>query len=77
MRKNHYQSVIEQYQSKLEQPTPAKSYIEEIATVSTRAISTVRAWLSGKQKPDPAALKLLAAHFNQPEDTLFPDKEER
>lgn len=59
------------YNDALQAPTPAQGQLAEIAAVAGVAISTVRAWIAGKQTPTKQSLRLLSDHYQMPEDELF------
>lgn len=60
------------YLQEKEKPTPAQSFIEEVAELTKRSANTVRMWLQGKQVPDALAQSLIAERFNIDASTLFP-----
>lgn len=60
------------YLQEKEKPTPAQSFIEEVAELTKRSANTVRMWLQGKQVPDALAQSLIAEKFNIDVSTLFP-----
>ncbi len=61
------------YLREKEKPTPAQSFIEEIAELTKRSANTVRMWLQGKQTPDALAQSLIAEKFDIDVSTLFPE----
>lgn len=52
------------YLREKEKPTPAQSFIEDIAELTKRSANTVRMWLQGKQTPDALAQSLIAEKFD-------------
>lgn len=56
-----------------DQPTPAQSFIAEVARITCRAENTVIAWTKGQQTPDPLAQRQIAEHFGVDITTLFPN----
>lgn len=60
------------YLQEKEKPTPAQSFIEEIAELTKRSTNTVRMWIQGKQKPDALAQTQIAERFNIDVSSLFP-----
>lgn len=60
------------YLQEKEKPTPAQSFIEEVAELTKRSANTVRMWLQGNQVPDALAQSLIAERFNIDVSTLFP-----
>lgn len=60
------------YLQEREKPTPAQSFIEEIAELTKRSVNTVRAWVSGKQVPDALAQSQIAEKYNLDISHLFP-----
>ena len=61
------------YLREKEKPTPAQSFIEDIAELTKRSANTVRMWLQGKQTPDALAQSLIAEKFDIYVSTLFPE----
>lgn len=61
------------YLREKEKPTPAQSFIEDIAEMTKRSANTVRMWLQGKQTPDALAQSLIAEKFDIDVSTLFPE----
>ena len=59
------------YVDALEALTPAQAQIAEMAAAARAPLATVRAWVSGKQKPNSTRMALLAEHYQMPEDELF------
>ena len=55
-----------------ERKSPKKEFVTEIAVLCKCAESTVRAWLSGAQQPDPLKKSIIANFLAKPEDELFP-----
>ena len=55
-----------------EKPTPAQSFIEEVAELTKRSVNTVRMWIQGKQTPDALAQSQIAEKYNIDISTLFP-----
>lgn len=60
-----------------DQPTPAQSFIAEVAEITRRKINTVIAWTKGQQIPDRLAQEQIAAHFGVDIETLFPNLKKR
>ena len=71
MTKSKKKPLDVRYSDALEALTPAQAQLAEMAAAGRASVTTVRAWVSGKQKPNPASMALLAAHYNMPEDKLF------
>ena len=61
------------YLREKEKPTPAQSFIVDIAELTKRSANTVRMWLQGKQTPDALAQSLIAEKFDIDVSTLFPE----
>ena len=61
------------YLQEKEKPTPAQSFIEEVAELTKRSANTVRMWLQGKQVPDALAQSLIAEKYGIDVSTLFPN----
>lgn len=57
-------------------PTPAQAFISEIAELTCSNEMTVRMWLTGRQRPDALAQRVLAEHFKTSAEALFPKREE-
>ena len=56
-----------------DRPTPAQSFIAEVAEITRRKINTVIAWTKGQQTPDRLAQEQIATHFGVDIETLFPN----
>ncbi len=56
-----------------DQPTPAQSFIAEVAEITRRKINTVIAWTKGQQTPDRLAQEQIAARFGVDIETLCPN----
>jgi len=65
-------SFKELYESAKSKPTPAQSFIEEVASLTHRSANTVKMWLVGRQEPDELAKSILANHFKVEPASLFP-----
>ncbi|MCM1075996.1 MAG: hypothetical protein NC411_01385 [Bacteroides sp.] len=60
------------YLQEKEKPTPAQTFIEDIAELTKRSTNTIRMWLQGKQIPDALAQSLIAEKYNIEVSSLFP-----
>lgn len=60
------------YLREKEKPTPAQSFIEDVAELTKRSVNTVRMWIQGKQTPDALAQSQIAEKYNIDMSTLFP-----
>ncbi len=60
------------YLREKEKPTPAQTFIEDIAELTKRSTNTVRMWIQGKQKPDALAQTQIAERYNLDISALFP-----
>jgi hypothetical protein len=69
-------SFVELYQEAKSKPTPAQSFIAEIAALTHRSYNTVKMWTMGKQVPDELAQSLIAEKYDVDMATLFPKREE-
>lgn len=69
-------SFMELYQEAKQKPTPAQSFIAEIAALTHRSNNTVKMWTMGKQVPDELAQSLIAEKYDVDIVTLFPKREE-
>lgn len=56
-------------------PSPAQSFIEDIAKLTKRSANTVRMWLQGRQVPDALAQSLIADKYGIEASVLFPKNE--
>ena len=65
-------TLREYYQSLKYQPSPAATFVKEIASLCNRTEIAVRKWLAGDAAPDPYLQERIAAHLNIPADELFP-----
>lgn len=64
----------ELYERELNKPTPAADFVTMIAKATRRKENTVRMWLSGRQKPDELARKIISDVTGADPDGLFPEK---
>lgn len=62
----------ELYLREKEKPSPAQSFIKEIAQLTKRSEVTVRMWILGRQVPDALAKSMIAEYLGISEDALFP-----
>lgn len=69
-------SFVELYHEAKSKPTPAQSFIAEIAALTHRSNNTVKMWTMGKQVPDELAQSLIAEKYDVDMATLFPKREE-
>jgi len=60
------------YLQEKEKPTPAQTFIEDIAELTKRSVNTVRMWIQGKQTPDALAQLQIAEKYNIDISSLFP-----
>ena len=60
------------YMREKEKPTPAQAFIDDIASLTCRSCTTVRAWTQGKQVPDALAQLQIAQKYDVDAGTLFP-----
>lgn len=68
-------TLKEIYAQTKEKPTPATSFIREIAEVTKKSEIAVRRWLSDSDSstvPDALTQEVLARHFNTTPENLFP-----
>lgn len=65
------------YLEKKNLPTPAQSFLEDVALATNRSITTVRMWISGTQIPDNKTQKIIADKFGIEVHNLFPDHENK
>lgn len=71
MTKNKKKPLDVRYSDALEALTPAQAQLAEMAAVARAPLATVRAWVSGKQKPNSTRMTLLAEHYQIQEEELF------
>ena len=67
-------SLKEMYDEKKKQPSPAASFIMEIAKLTHHSKAAVRKWVKGLARPDMGVQIILSKHFGIPYDELFPAK---
>lgn len=65
-------TLREYYQSLKYQPSPAATFVKEIATLCNRTEIAVRKWLAGDAAPDAFLQEKISAHLDIPVDELFP-----
>lgn len=68
-------SFIELYKEAKSKPTPAQSFIAEIAKLTHRSYYTVKMWTMGKLVPDELAQSLIAEKYGVDMAGLFPKRE--
>ena len=66
-------SFREYYQSLKYQPSPAATFIKEIATLCDRAEIAVRKWLAGDAVPEMKVQIKISQFLNIPVEELFPE----
>ncbi len=65
-------NLREYYQSLKYQPSPATSFIMEIASLCHRKEIAVRKWVAGETLPDRNVQEKISAFLNIPVEELFP-----
>ena len=65
-------SFRDYYQSLKYQPSPAATFIKEIATLCDRAEIAVRKWLAGDAVPEMKVQIKISNYLNIPVEELFP-----
>lgn len=75
MNKQVEMTFKELYLREKDKPTPAQSFIEDVAELTGRSTTTIRQWLSGAQTPEINTQKLIAAKYKVSLETLFPMQE--
>ena len=65
-------NLREYYQSLKYQPSPATSFIMEIASLCHRKEIAVRKWVAGETLPDRNVQEKISALLNIPVEELFP-----
>lgn len=73
MKQKTFQELYEEAKNK---PTPAQSFINEVAELTHRSVNTVRMWLVGRQAPDELAQNIIANKYGVQVETLFPKAKE-
>lgn len=69
-------TLLEIYKERKELPSPAMNFIHELSAVTTRSVTTVQGWLTGKYRPDINTQRVLASHFKTDVCILFPPRDE-
>lgn len=69
-------TLTEMYELKLKerQPSPAITFLREVASLTHKGELAVRRWIKGETTPDPLTQEVLAKHFNTTPEELFPKK---
>ena len=65
-------SFFEYYQTIKFQPSPAATFVREIANLCERSEIAVRKWLAGENVPKLKEQMKIAAYLNIPVEELFP-----
>lgn len=55
-------------------PTPAQSFVAEIARITMRSENTVKMWVNGLQVPDTLAQSIISEKLGVSVSQLFPPK---
>ncbi|MCC8089226.1 MAG: hypothetical protein LIO79_08210 [Rikenellaceae bacterium] len=66
--------TFREYYDSLSTESPKGLFIKRIAKATFRSESTVRMWLSGRQRPDELARKMIELELGIPSNILFPEK---
>lgn len=53
--------------------SPKQKFINDIVDVTVKAEGTVRAWITGSQKPDALTQRQIAEYIGKPAEELFPN----
>lgn len=69
-------TLLEIYKERKVLQSPAMNFVNELSAVTTRSVTTVQGWLTGKYRPDINTQRVLARHFKTEVSILFPPKEE-
>lgn len=64
-------TFIELYKEQKMKPTPAQSFVAEVAELTHRSRATVRMWIIGKQVPDELAKSIIADRYSVDAEFLF------
>ena len=75
MTMNAQKTFKEFYTEAKNNPTPGQVFVRDIAKLTCSNEITVRLWISGRQRPDALAQRVLAEHFRTTPDALFPKQE--
>lgn len=65
-------TLKELYEEAKRLPSPAQTFVTELAELTCSKEMTVRLWLYGKQRPDALTQRVLAEHFKTSAEALFP-----
>lgn len=65
------------YKEKKNLPTPASSFIDEVAALTNRGRQAVMNWAHGRAVPEPKIVDILSEYFKIDGDELFPIKPKR
>ncbi|MCD7962925.1 MAG: hypothetical protein LUF90_05095 [Rikenellaceae bacterium] len=66
-------TTFKEYYDSLSTESPKGRFVKRIAKLTCRSEATVRMWLSGRQKPDELAKKIIAQELGIPSELLFPE----
>lgn len=67
-----YQTFIQLYQNAKGKPTPCEEFVNEVAQLTGRSVSTVKKWGIGFAVPEINVRVMLSKHFKIPVNELFP-----
>lgn len=56
-----------------DKPTPAQTFVNEVARITDSSPNTVRAWRNGTQVPERIKQRQIAEHFGVDIESLFPN----
>ena len=69
-RKISFRDLYIEYRDK---PTPAQTFVNEVARITDSSPNTVRAWRNGTQVPERIKQRQIAEHFGVDIESLFPN----
>ena len=56
-----------------DKPTPAQTFVNEVARITDSSPNTVRAWRNGTQIPEKIKQRQIAEHYGVDIESLFPN----
>lgn len=72
-------SLAELYKEKQKEKKiyPARQLVQDLMDATGRSEVTVRMWISGKFRPEPIIVNIIAETLNVDADSLFPNANEK
>ena len=75
MSRTENKSFFDLYAEQKKKPTPAQTFIAEVAALTHRSENTVKMWLCGRQIPDELTQSIMSRRYNVNITGLFPKAE--